>query len=163
MPSEEKEGFLITRGLLSQFASTWRMLQQAIENCPDKYWYRTDKDWNFSRTIYHIIETQEFYIRSTPEGMVWGKLLGDLDNKTLSADEIYPAKDILLNYLEDLQKQINDYLITISINELLNKDGFKWFNSVFEKLLYLLRHNAHHLGELGRMLREWDSPRMKWQ
>lgn len=136
---------------------------EAIDNCPDECWYGTDKDWNFSRTVYHIIETQEFYIRNTPEGMVWGKLLVDKENKDTPPEEIYPEKAVLLEYLNDIGNQIKDYLKIITKEELLEKDGFKWFSSIFEKLLYLLRHNAHHLGELGRMLREWNCERMHWQ
>lgn len=163
MTAEEREGIWISSGLLSQFSRTWKMLRKAIENCPDEYWYGSDKDWNFSRTVYHIIETQEFYFRDSPEGMVWGKLLGDVDNKDLPADAVYPAKGILIGYLEDMEKKTTTHLKNITFDELLEKDGFKWFSSVFEKYLYLLRHNAHHLGELGRMLREWDCKRMKWQ
>ncbi|NHJ49881.1 MAG: DinB family protein [Asgard group archaeon] len=161
--TEDKYGVWITSGLLAQFSSTWKMLREAIENCPDEYWYGTDKDWNYSRTAYHIIETQEFYLRNTPEGMEWGKLLGDTENPDLSAVDIYPSKVVLVNYLEELETKIKKYLKDVKLDDLLTKDGFKWFSSVFEKLLYLLRHNAHHLGEMGRMLREWDCQRMKWQ
>lgn len=161
--TDEESGIWITNGLLSQFSSTWKMLREAIDNCPDEYWYGTDKDWNYSRTVYHIIETQEFYLRDTPEGMEWGKLFGDVNNPNLPVDTVYPSKGILLDYLEKLEKSITEYLKDVKLDNLITKDGFKWFSSVFEKLLYLLRHNAHHLGELGRMLREWDCNRMKWQ
>ena len=163
MVNKEKKGIWITNGLLSQFSSSWAMLKQAIENCPDEYWYGTDKDWNFSRTVYHIIETQEFYMRNSPDGMVWGKLLGDTENKDLSVKTVYPSKGILIGSLEEINKQITKYLKRIEFENLLQKDDFKWFSSIFEKLLYLLRHNAHHLGELSRMLREWNCKRMKWQ
>jgi uncharacterized damage-inducible protein DinB len=161
--TDDKCGVWIANGLLAQFSSTWKMLHEAIENCPDEYWYGIDKDWNYSRTVYHIIETQEFYFRDTPEGMEWGKLLVDKDNPEAPTNNIYPAKDVLLAFQGDLEIQIREYLKTVSLDDLITKDGFKWFSSVFEKLLYLLRHNAHHLGELGRMLREWECERMKWQ
>ena len=106
MANKEKKGIWVTNGLLSQFSSSWAMLKLAIENCPDEYWYGTDKDWNFSRTVYHIIETQEFYMRNSPEGMVWGKLLGDIDNKDLSVETVYPSKGILIGSLEEINKQI---------------------------------------------------------
>ncbi|MFW9922888.1 MAG: DinB family protein [Candidatus Thorarchaeota archaeon] len=163
MSSEDKKEIWANNALLSQFTSSWKMLRDAIENCPVEYWYRTDKDWNYSKTVYHIIETQEFYLRDTPDGMVWGKLIGDVNNKDLPAEAVLPAKELLIGYLEDLENQISSYITNIDFEELLGKDGFRWFTSRFEKLLYLLRHNAHHLGELGRMLREWDCTRMKWQ
>lgn len=163
MVDDNKVHIWIASGLLTQFNSTWKMLKKAIENVPDEYWYGTDKDWNYSRTVYHIIETQEFYIRNTPEGMVWGKLLGDITNKDATAEEKYPNKEKLLQYLLEMEEKITLHLKNIKYEELIAKDYFKWFSSVFEKLLYLLRHNAHHLGELGRMLREWECTRMKWQ
>ncbi|HUT81013.1 MAG TPA: DinB family protein [Candidatus Bathyarchaeia archaeon] len=164
MTTNDKQGIWISSGLLSQFASTWKMLRKAIENVPDEYWYTTNKEWTYSYTAYHIIETQEFYLRNDPEGMVWGKLLGgDIKNENIPAVEKYPSKIILIDYLEKIEQEITEYLKNISYEELVQKDGFKWFSSVFEKLLYLLRHNAHHLGELGRMLREWDCERMRWQ
>lgn len=161
--TDENSSIWITSGLLSQFSSTWKMLRDAIENCPDEYWYGTDKDWSYSRTVYHIIETQEFYLRDTPEGMEWGKLLKDEKNPDVPTDTVYPTKGILIDYLDKLENNITEYLKDVKLDNLITKDGFKWFSSVFEKLLYLLRHNAHHLGELGRMLREWDCKRMKWQ
>ncbi|NHJ40057.1 MAG: DinB family protein [Asgard group archaeon] len=161
--TDEKPGIWITSAILSQFSSTWKMLREAIDNCPDEYWYGTDKDWSYSRTVYHIIETQEFYLRESPEGMVWGKLLEEISKSDSETDTIYPSKDILLDYLEKIEKSITEYLKDIKFENLIIKDGFKWFSSVIEKLLYLLRHNAHHLGELGRMLREWECKRMKWQ
>jgi hypothetical protein len=62
-----------------------------------------------------------------------------------------------------MELKITDFLKNINYDQLVSKDDFKWFSSVFEKLLYLLRHNQHHLGELSRMLREWECTRVKWQ
>ncbi|MBN1330562.1 MAG: DinB family protein [Candidatus Heimdallarchaeota archaeon] len=164
MDSNGKQETCISNGLLSQFASTWKMLKQAINIIPDEYWYMTNKEWTYSYTVYHIIETQEFYLRNDPEGMQWGRLLGgEIDNENIPAEEKYPSKAVIIDYMEKIETKIIEHLQNISNEQLFQKDGFKWFSSVFEKLLYLLRHNAHHLGELGRMLREWDCERMRWQ
>ncbi len=157
----QKQAIWLNSGLLAQFTSTWKMLRKAIENVPDKHWFRTENDWSYSKTVYHILETQEFYIRNSPEGMVWNKLLEPKGRENKAKD--YPTKEQLENYLKEIEEKVSTYLKTLSFEQLLEKDGFKWFSSIFEKLLYLLRHTAHHLGELGRMLREWDCKRMKWQ
>ena len=162
MESKEKKIVWITSGLLSQFSSTWKMLRNAIENVPDEYWYGTTHDWSYSRTLYHIIETQKFYIRDTPEGMEWGKLLIKLNTDDKPLDEVYPPKVILIDFLEKTEIEVTNYIKELTFEKLLEKDDFKWFGSVFEKLLYLLRHNQHHIGELARMLREWDCERVKW-
>jgi uncharacterized damage-inducible protein DinB len=161
--TKEKDTVWITSGLLSQFVNTWNMLREAIANVPDEFWYGTEHDWNYALTVYHIIETQEFYLGDNPKEMVWGKLLGKKDNEEATAQDKYPSKESLLDYLAEIEERIQEYLKHVTLTQLLEKDGFKWFSSIFQKWLYLLRHNAHHLGELGRMLREWECKRMKWQ
>jgi uncharacterized damage-inducible protein DinB len=153
---------LLIDGLLSQFKSTWIMLREAIDKVPEEFWCLTEHDWSYSKTVYHIIETQEFYLRDTPKGMEWGKLLKKQETQMKESKESYLSKKVLLEYLEDTKQTIVNYFNIVSYDNLFAKDGFDWFDSVFQKLLYLLRHNAHHLGELGRMLREWECNRMKW-
>jgi len=160
--TNEQQHTWINSALLKQFTSTWRMLQKAIENVEPTRWAVTEKDWSFAKTAYHILETQEFYIRDSPEGMVWNKMLKTIKEKG-KEKTILPTKEQLLTYLEEIEGKVTSYLKELTFEQLAMQDGFKWFNSILEKLLYLLRHNAHHLGELGRMLREWDNKRMKWQ
>jgi len=162
MESDEKKIVWITSGILSQFSSTWKMLRNAIENAPDEYWYGKNHDWNYSRTLYHIVETQRFYIRDSPEGMKWGKLLKELATDDTPQDEVYPPRVILMDFLEKTEVEVRNYIKGLTFEKLLEKDDFKWFSSVFEKLLYLMRHNQHHIGELARMLRDWGCDRVKW-
>jgi uncharacterized damage-inducible protein DinB len=162
MESKEKKIIWINSGILSQFSSTWKMLRSAIEVAPDEYWYGKTHDWSFSRTLYHIIETQRFYIRDTPDGMEWEKLLKELNTEDKPLDEVYPPRVILSDFLEKTEVEVTSYIKGLTLDKLLEKDDFKWFSSVFEKLLYLMRHNQHHIGELSRMLREWDCERVKW-
>jgi uncharacterized damage-inducible protein DinB len=149
--------------LLSQFKSSWNMLRQAIDNVPEGCWNKTNNDWTFSDTVYHTITTQEFYFRDTPEGMGWGRLYGDPKNKVDDPEKYYPSKQILLEYQGRLESEISEYLGSKNDSDLETNDGFKeWLPNVHVKLLYLLRHNSHHIGELARMLREWDAERVSW-
>jgi uncharacterized damage-inducible protein DinB len=149
--------------LLSQFKSSWNMLRQAIDKVPEGSWNRTNNDWTFSDTVYHIITTQEFYFRDTPEGMGWGRMYGDPKYKADDPEKYYPSKQILLEYQGRLESEICEYLGSKNDSGLEMNDGFKeWLPNVHVKFLYLLRHNAHHIGELARMLREWDAERVSW-
>ncbi len=152
----------IGQNLLSQFESTWKMLRKAIERCPEEKWELTENSWTFSTIVYHIIETQEFYLRSSPKGMEWNKLLKLMRIKTKNDELLFLSKSTLFENLRTIEEQMTNYFGNITLDELLKKDDFEWFDSLFHKFLYLLRHNAHHLGELGRMLREWNAPRMEW-
>lgn len=147
-------GLLLSR----QFSSSWKMLHQAIENAPDIYWLKWDNDWSFSWNIYHIIETADYYKRSTPKGMEWGKKAGGKTKKTKI------TKEQLLVYLEEVEYQISDLLEKSSDEDLLGTDEFDDGHLVIlEKLLYLLRHNMHHIGELNKALRDWECERIKWK
>ena len=152
----------INDGLVRQFTSSWKMLRQAIEKVPDDHWFKGTKNWVFARGVFHIIQTADFYLQNTPEGFDWKKRLGNLDWET-SDPEAFPSKDEQLTYLNEIETQISSVLQTMKDVELLDKDGFHWFNSILEKFIYLLRHNMHHIGELGQMLREWEFDKIKWE
>jgi hypothetical protein len=95
--------------------------------------------------------------------MGWGRMYGDPKYKTDDPEKYYPSKAVLLDSQGRLESEIVGYLGSKNDSDLEMNDGFKeWMLNVHVKLLYLLRHNAHHIGELARMLREWDAERVSW-
>ena len=162
--NETKSSF--REALVDQFKSKWTMLIDALSKCPKERFHDGIGEWSYSYTIYHIIETAEFYIRNTPDGMKWGSRAGfdwDTDSKeTISKMKKKITKAMLLEYIEEIQKRINQFLKEKTDDDLLKKDEFHWFDSIYEKLVYLLRHNSFHIGELAKTLREWKTDRIKW-
>ena len=149
--------------LLSQFKSTWRMMDKALEEIDDERWLWGVNGWTYANTIYHLIITQEFYIRDKPEGMSWGDLYGDRELIGGSPSEYYPTREVLREYKEIIERKVEDYLCSMDDSALLGSDGFSEHHpSILEKLLYLLRHNAHHIGELALLHRELELGRIKW-
>ena len=154
------------KALESQFKEKWSMLIDALSKCPEDRFHDGIGEWSFSYTIYHIIETAEFYIRNTPDGMKWGLRAGfdwNTDSKeTINKMKKKLTKSLLLKYLEEIQNRIDKFLNEKKDEDLLKKDDFHWFESIYEKLVYLLRHNSFHIGELAKTLREWGTDRIKW-
>ncbi|MHA2407320.1 MAG: DinB family protein [Candidatus Ranarchaeia archaeon] len=151
--------------LIHQFEGMWGMLNQAIKNIPTDLWAKEDNEWFFSLTAYHVVETADFYERSSPEEMEFGKRLGQLEWwKHISHQEAANrlSKSLVQKYLEEVQTKVKTTLEKSSMKDLLAKDKFQWFNSRLEKFVYLLRHNAHHIGELAKKLRNEGSNRIKW-
>ena len=149
---------------LSQFQSTWDMLDEALEGINKEKWITEIDGWTYADVIYHIIITQEFYIRDTPKGMKWGELYGSPDLKTSRPRDYYPKKETLLIYLEEVKNSVENYLLSIKDEDLCKSDGFKeHLSSIHKKLLYLLRHNAHHLGELALMHRIHKLEKVEWR
>ncbi len=154
--------------LSQEFHHTWQMLRQAIKNITPSKWNERIHDWSFSFTVYHIIETAEFYNRNTPEGMEWGKRAGfswteNSDEEILERMAALTKED-MVNYLNDIEESITKYLANVSVEDLFTTDGFDNGKLlIIKKLLYLLRHNMHHIGELNKFLRDIDSTRINWE
>jgi len=165
MTDKEVENFL-SKALLRQYEGKWDMLKQAIEKYPNELWGEDKGDWTYSWTIHHIIETTEYYIANSPESMKWGKRVGiDWDNdskESIIRKKAGISKTFLLEYLEEMKNKVNSFLKESNENDMMEKDEFHWFHSIFEKLVYLLRHNTLHLGELSKTLRDNGFERMKW-
>ncbi len=158
--------------LLRQFNRNWNMLHQAIDNVPEKLWKEVQVDdfentWSYLWNIFHIIETADFYSRITPENMEWGKKAGinwDNDPPEVIADKKDRITKLhLKKYLKEIEDRITEIFDSKDDLELLKKDNFHWFQSIFEKYLYLLRHDIHHIGELNKALRDWKCTRISWQ
>lgn len=148
-----------------QFESSCKMVRDAINNVPDDRWHDGTEGWFYSNTAYHIVETMDFYSRESPNGMKWGGRAGYVWRESIDIEsEILPkiTKEIVSNYLLEMEDNLKSLFASIDIKDLSEKDGFDWFESKFEKLVYLLRHNMHHIGELCKTLREWDCKRVKW-
>ncbi|MHA1137891.1 MAG: DinB family protein [Candidatus Thorarchaeota archaeon] len=155
----------LTKWILRQYQSSWKMLRAALENIPDEKWHDGSGGWYFSLDAYHIVETMEFYMNESPDGMKWGNRAGfDWDNVKDKEKDVLPkiSKELVSTYLDEMEELVTKTICAMDSEKLNSKDGFHWFESIFEKLIYLLRHNMHHMGQLSRSLRDWGCKRAKW-
>jgi uncharacterized damage-inducible protein DinB len=155
----------IVEGLHRQFMSSCNMLRKAIENVPDEKWHHGGEGWFFSLTAYHIVETLDFYLRKSPDGMKWGGRAGyDWEKSKDIESDVLPkiTKKIVASYLDEVEGRLTEVFSSLDANDLSSKDDFPWFSSMFEKLIYVLRHNMHHVGELSKTLRDWQCTRVEW-
>jgi len=155
----------IAKALMAQYASVWKMLEDAINKAPDERWHDGVGQWYFSQTAYHIIETAQFYLGSDPDIMKWGARAGiNRDEVTNIEKVILPklTKELVKTYLNEIGQKWADTLKSVSDSEILKTDDFHWISSILEKLIYLLRHTNYHVGELNRALREWDLSPARW-
>ena len=155
----------LVKGLIRQYQSSWKMLRNAVENIPDERWHDGSEGWFFSLTAYHFVETMEFYMYDNPDSMKWGARAGYTWTDTTDIEkDIVPkiTKKLVLTYLDEMEEHVTKTISSMDSKKLESKDKFHWFESVFEKYVYLLRHNMHHNGELSRTLRDWGCKRSKW-
>ena len=163
--NSELSSKLISKSLTGQFSRSWKMLEAAIASVTDEKWHSGVGKWFFSLTAYHVIETAQFYMGSDPDAMKWGGKAGfDWKEGIDVKKKILPklTKDLVKSYLTETREKLNSLLSSMTNQDLQQVDGFHWFDSIFEKMVYLLRHNMHHIGELSRTLRDWDCEPVKW-
>ncbi|MFW9802775.1 MAG: hypothetical protein ACFFFC_09000, partial [Candidatus Thorarchaeota archaeon] len=132
----------IARALVNQYTSVWKMLQNAITEVPDERWHDGVGQWYFSQTAYHIIETAQFYLGSDPDAMQWGARAGIVwDDIEDIENEVLPRlnKELVNSYLQEIEQKWAETLKSASDSNLLETDGFHWFSSILDKLIYLLR------------------------
>ena len=163
---ENEEKVTLSSILITQFKDKWRMLKQTIDKIPDDKWHKGKNKWIYSWGVYHVIETADFYSLTYHEDMQWGKV-ADIDWKKDSEEEIEKkklnlTKKMMYDYMDEMDKRITKFLENKSDEDLLKKDSYYWFESIYGKLIYLLRHNSFHIGELAKALRDWDCERFKW-
>ena len=157
---------IMKQSIKSQFESSAAMLHDAVSNVDDERWHDGIGKWYFSLTAYHIVETMRFYNGSNPEEMKWGERAGFSWGKNTNIEnDVLPliTKELVLEFLEEVEEELSGRLNSLSLQDLLEKDDFHWFKCVFEKYIYLLRHNMHHIGEMVRTLREWGQEPAKWR
>jgi hypothetical protein len=169
----------ISEHLVKQYESCWNLLYQCIENVPDENWTvgikTIDKSWSeakgenvwyFSYTVYHIIQTVEFYTYDDPKTMKWGDSIGGIDWKVESPEVTASRikKDNMVEYMQVTKEKLKLKLKSFSEHELFESDGFsEWQPSRLAKFLYTMRHSMWHIGELSRALRDFDCKRTSWQ
>ncbi len=156
---------LISKSLTKQYSSSWKMLEASIASVTDENWHSGVGKWFFSLTAYHVIETPQFYMDSDPDAMKWGGHAGiEWENGIDIKNDVLPklTKDLVKSYLIETREKLTSLFRSMTNQDLQKTDGFHWFDSIFEKMVYLLRHNMHHIGELSRTLRDWDCEPVKW-
>ncbi|MFW9799331.1 MAG: hypothetical protein ACFFD9_02765 [Candidatus Thorarchaeota archaeon] len=155
----------IAKALEAQYAGSWKMLQAAIADVPDDKWHAGLGKWFYSYTAYHIIETVQLYMSSDPDAMKWGARAGfEWSPDTNVEKDVLPriTKDLVNSYMLEIRQQLSEVVNSMDDNEYSDTDAFHWFGSIIDKLVYCLRHTAHHIGELCRALREWGFEPVKW-
>ena len=150
--------------VIEQFSEGWIMLKQAIENAPDELMYGNQSNWIYVKVIYHVIETAEFYIRDTPQGMEWGKQFPiNWEGDSLEIIKGKINKSTLIEYLDEVANKLVIKVQKFNRETWFRKDEFgDWFASIFSKFLYLLRHTMLHIGELAKALREVEGKKIVW-
>ncbi|MEY2828780.1 MAG: hypothetical protein RIQ33_638 [Bacteroidota bacterium] len=151
----------INESLQQQFGASIDMLENAIKMCPESLW---DNDKKFWYNAFHCLFWLDYYLCIEPSKFLPPPpfTLSEFDPSGALPNSVY-SKQELLNYLQ-INREKCYQLISNLDDELMNK---RWINeyknfSVFEILLYNMRHVQHHAAQLNQLLRISIQDAPKW-
>lgn len=160
---KKKRGFV--KALEEQYRRMLSMWREEVKNIPAKEWASGEIDYLIpARHLCHLIVSADYYTgEKTPEEYDWNCYFnGDWEGMTL---EELPRKTAALKRLSEFEKLLMSRLAKLSDEDLLRKERQSpWTGETLAgKLLYLLRHSQHHVGELHAELRHRGIKRAHWR
>ena len=149
------------------------MLQQAIENIPEEKWNDGGTGWTYSWTAYHAVEGTDALSRIGTKDFVWLSRIGltwnEIDfekNEFVTKVLSKITKKLVFKYFNEVRDSTMKRLESLTDQNLRDPEICGWydglFSTVLERVVYLLRHQHHHCGELALALRNWNCERLKW-
>jgi hypothetical protein len=151
----------INESLWKQFGASIDMLENAIVVCPDNLWNNEKMFWY---SAYHCLFWLDYYLTVDPTNFSISApfTLSEFDPAGSLPERVY-TKEELLNYLNESREKCCLLLSSFS-DELLSQ---RWVNdyknfSLFEMMLYNMRHVQHHAAQLNKLLREGMNDSPKW-
>ena len=152
---------LLKETLWNQFGASIDMLEKAIELCPSENWDTKNKFWYIA---YHCLFYLDYYLTLEPNEFSPPSpyTLSEFDSSGAMPGRTY-SKEELLSYLHHGRTKCRDLIASIT-EEILKS---RWINeyknySVFEILLYNMRHVQHHSAQLNLLLRQEINDAPSW-
>jgi len=144
------EASLCFAALADQVARRWVMLRDAVLRFPAEEWYiETTPGMAPARRAYHLVYWADAYSRRARTEVVG---VPDPDDPDVRA--LYDQM-ALLRYVDEVAARIDGILREGSPQRLLAPYRTRRTGAnLFERLVYVLRHNMQHYGELQAILRE---------
>jgi len=152
---------LVKETTWKQFGASIDMLENAITLCPIEAW---DTDSKFWYNAYHCMFYLDYYLTLEPQNFLPPQpfTLSEFDPSGALPERTY-SKEELLAYLNASREKA--YHLIMGLTDEIS--ARRWVNeykdySVFEMLLYNMRHVQHHAGQLNLLLRQEINNAPRW-
>lgn len=144
-----------------QFGAAIDMLENAIRDCPDNLWKGHHK---FYPVAHHTVFFLDYYLSESPKEAEY--VPPPPFTRAEFEDNLPPRhpKEDLLRYLNLGRQKLRKQLAEHTVAQLQSRrfvSEYKDF-SLFELLLYNMRHVQHHAAQLNLLLRQEVDLAPKW-
>lgn len=149
-----------------QFESSFLMLQELVDLCPDDVWLRTDGSIPFWQQIYHASYWVDFWLRDAYDGSEFRSMIFDEGisfDLSSQSHVAYLTREQAKEYLliihskaERIFQKLDDHFLATPIME--NRYDFTYADVIIGQI----RHMMYHIGRCNFMLKDNRSPTVKW-
>ena len=142
--------------LWGQFGAAIDMLDNAIQACPNSLWIDPSRRPQFWYLAYHTLFFLDYYSSGRDRDFRPPApfTLGELDPAGVMPDRAY-SREELERYLEHGRAQSAAEIAALTEARALERCAFERLDlSVYELVLYNLRHVQHHAAQLNLILRQ---------
>lgn len=136
-----------------QFGASIDMLENAIKLCPQTVWTSASNFWYIT---YHCLFWLDYYLSVNPADFSPPSpyTLSEFNPSGEMPDQVYSQEE-MLSYLKHCRNKC--YMLIENFTE--EMASARWINehkdySMFEMLLYNMRHVQHHTAQLNLILRQ---------
>lgn len=148
-------------GLWKQFGASIDMLENAIMLCPAEQWNTGTRFWY---NAYHCLFFLDYYLTMDPKTFSPPAPFTLSEFEDTMPERVYEKQE-LINYLQYNREKCHSLISTLTEEKLVER----WINvsgsmnySVFEILLYNMRHVQHHAAQLNLLLRQSINDAPEW-
>lgn len=150
----------------NQFGAAIDSLDNAILACPDRVWSDPARQpaQQFWYLVFHTLFWLDFYLAESPVGFAPPApfTLAEMDPAGLFPERVY-TKDEMRTYLEHGRNKCRTRIAAMTDESAVRRFKFGTVDlTLFEKLLYTMRHVQHHAAQLNFILRLETDAAPRW-
>ena len=156
--------------IASQFQATLRMMQSAIDACPDDLWDSPVANNPFCQSVFHALFYTDYYLCHSPDTLRQEAFHRENDAAFRDYEELQGRvpgfkyeREFVIRYLAHIRSKLELVLseetdASLSVRCQFPRREF----SRAELYVYYLRHLAHHAGQLSLRLRQVTGKGVSW-
>ena len=139
--------------LIVQYAHIWRVFERLVNDFDDASWHCTGrKATTPARLSFHILKATKYYLEDTSAiTFASGK---HFDENCASANvEALPSRSDVILCIRELARKTESWISDMDLYSI--NQAFEWAGKTkLGVVIFLLKHNVYHLGELSSLLNE---------
>lgn len=138
---------------INQYGHTWRMFEKIVKDFDAEAWLQTGRGViTPARVALHILLGTQYYLEDkTPFQYPSGK---PFDPKwvIIKTDDL-PSQNDILEFMREMMEKTEKWLFDLAYDA--ENKAFPWAGETqLGVVIFLLRHNVFHIGELSSLLSE---------